>query len=219
VRIVRLRLWAGLFALVSAMAVSMHGTVFAEIKEEARWSIDFGDISISEALDQLTKVTGIKIVTKVPLSQRISPKRYRNQSIEQILKDLLKNVNFAAVWHYSENGIESIGILAFERQRVESRSPVSNASKMGTIGRSLPRISGPRKLPTGAQMSGSQREEGVAEEPPAEPEETEVSEADDRDEELEKSSSEGASNPGSADTDTETAASSSSGEEGLSKDQ
>jgi hypothetical protein len=63
----------------------------------------------------LTYVTGIKIFTPAPLAQKISPKRYMNQSIEQILKDMLKQVNYAAVWHYSKGGIESVWILAFDR--------------------------------------------------------------------------------------------------------
>jgi hypothetical protein len=192
-----IRSWAVFFALVSAMVVSMHCIALAEIKEEARWSIDFGEISISEALDQLTKVTGIKIFTKTPLSHRISPKRYRNQSIEQILKDLLKNVNFAAVWHYSERGIESIGILAFDRARAESNSIVSNVKRVG---------------------SGLERGEGIKE-PSAEPEETEGSEADDRDEELGKSSKEDTSSPDSSDAQLEPTTGSSRGEEGLPKDQ
>jgi hypothetical protein len=212
------RLWTAFFALVFVLLVSTHGITLAETKEEARWSINFGDISISEALDQLSKVTGIKIFTKTPLSHRISHKRYRNQSIEQILKDLLKNVNFAAVYHYRESGIESIGILAFDRERAESRSMVSNVKKIGTIRHPLPRGAGPTRLPPSRQMSGSERDEGIKE-PLDEPEEIEGSEGDDRDEELEKSSTEHASSPDSSDAQLEPATGSSSGEEDLPKDQ
>jgi len=206
-RFARLRSWAVFLALTFAFVVSMHCTALAEIQEEARWSIDFGDISISEALDQLTKVTGM-----------ISPKRYRNQSIEQILKDLLKNVNFAAVWHYSERGIESIGIVAFDRQKVESHSPVSSAGKVGTIHRSLPRISRPSRLPPSGQVVGSERDEGV-EKSLVEPEETEAAEADDREEKLEQSSADDTSSPDSSDARLEPATGASTGEEGLPKDQ
>jgi hypothetical protein len=217
-RFARLRSWAVFLALTFAFVVSMHCTALAEIQEEARWSIDFGDISISEALDQLTKVTGIKIVTKTPLFHKISPKRYRDQSIEQILKDLLKNVNFAAVWHYSERGIESIGIVAFDRQRVESHSPVSSAGKVGMIHRSLPTISRPSRLPPSGQVVGSERDEGV-EKSLVEPEETEAGEADDREEKLEQSSSDDASSPDSSDARLEPATGASTGEESLPKDQ
>lgn len=217
-RFARLRLWVGLFALVSALVVSTQGVALAEREEGARWSIDFGAVSLSEAFDQLTKVTGIKIFTKTPLSHRIPPKHYRNQRIDQILKDMLKNVNYAAVWQYSESGIESIGILAFDRQRVESHSPVSSPSKVGTIRRSLPRISGPRRLSPGRQVGGSERDEGVKE-PSAEPKETEGSEADERDEELEQASTDDTSSPDSSDAQLETAKGEASGEEGLPKDQ
>jgi len=217
-RFARLRLWAGLFTLVSALVVSTRGVALAEREEGARWSIDFGAISLSEAFDQLTQLTGIRIFTTAPLAYKIPPKRYMNQRIEQILKDMLKNVNYAAVWHYSESGIESIGILAFDRQRVESHSPVSSASKVGTIRRSLPGISKPRRLSPSRQVGGSERDEGVKE-PPAEPEETEGSEADERDEELEQASTDDTSSPDSSDAQLEPATGASSGEEGLPKDQ
>jgi len=217
-RFVRLRSWAGLWVLVSALVVCMRGVALGEIKEEARWSIDFGAISLSEAFDQLSKVTGIRIFSTAPLAYRIHPKRYMNQRIEQIIKDMLKNVNYAAVWHYSEKGIESIGILAFDRQKVESRSPVVSAGKVGTIPRSLPRISRPRRPYSSRQVGGSERDEGI-EEPPAEPEETEAGEDDERDEELEQPSADDASGPDSSDARSEPPTGSSSGEESLPEDQ
>jgi hypothetical protein len=218
-RFVRLRSWTGLFVLVSALVVSTPSVALGEIKEEARWSIEFGDVSLSEAFDQLTKVTGIRIFTTVPIPYRIHPKRYTNQRIEQILKDMLKNVNHAAVWHYSEGGIESIGVLAFDRQQqVASRSPVVSAGKVGTMPRPLPRFSRPKRPYPSRQVGGSEEDEGVKE-PPVEPEETGGSEPDDRDEELEQSSTDDTSGPDSSDARLESSAGSSSGEEGLPKDQ
>jgi len=218
VRLARLRSRGGLFTLVFAMAVSIHGIALAEIREEARWSIDFGEISISEALDQLTKATGIKIVTKMPLSHRISPKRYRNQSIEQILKDLLKNVNSAAVWQYSERGIESIRILAFDREKAENRTMVSNVKRVIKTRHPVTRGAEPARLPSAGQVSGSERDEGTKE-PSAEPEETEAGEAENRNEGLETSSTEDSSGPDSSDAQAEPATGASSGEEALPKDQ
>jgi len=118
-RFLLMRSEAAAFVLLMSIAISIHGNASAQTAEEVRWSVDFGSISLSEAFDQLTLVTGIKIYTPTPLVQRISPKRYMNQSIEQILKDMLKQVNYAAVWHYSRGGIESVWILAFDREIAE----------------------------------------------------------------------------------------------------
>jgi hypothetical protein len=217
-RLAPIRSWAAVFALVFALVVSTRGIALAGTEEDARWSIDFGAISISEAFDQLTQITGIKIFTTTPLAHRISPKRYMNQSIEQILKDMLKNVNYAAVWHYSERGIESIGILAFDRERAESPSTVSSVKRVDTRSRSLPRSSVPRRLHPSGQVGGSERDKRVKE-PPAELEESEGSEAEESNEELEKSPTDDTSNLDSSEPQVEPTTGSSSGEEGPANDQ
>lgn len=219
-RLARIRLLAVVFPLGFALVVSTRGIALAGTEEDARWSIDFDAISIAEAFDQLTQITGIKIFTTTPLAHRISPKRYMNQSIEQILKDMLKNVNYAAVWHYSERGIESIGILAFDRERAERPSTVSSTKRVGTIRRSPPRSPGPRRLHPSGQVGGSERDKGVKQ-PPAEPEETEGSEADERDEESVKSPTEAddTSNLASSEPQVEPATDSSNGEESPPGDQ
>lgn len=217
-RLAAIRLWAVLFTMVFILVVSTRGIALAEREGDARWSIDFGAISISEALDQLTQVTGIKIFTTAPLAHTISPKRYMNQSIEQILKDMLKNLNYAAVWHYSERGIESIGILAFDRERAESPSTVSSVKRVGTRSRPLPRSSGPRRLHPSGQVGGAEREVSLKE-LPAEPEETESSEDEESNEELEKSATDDTSKLESSEPQVEPTTDSSSGEEGPPGDQ
>ncbi len=117
------------FALFLILVFSIGSIAFAETKGNGGWSIDFGAISVSEAFDQLTEVTGIKISTKTHFPHKISPKRYINQDIEKILKDILKNVNYALVWHYNEKGIESITILAFDRVRAKGSATLSNIER------------------------------------------------------------------------------------------
>ncbi len=219
-RLASIRSWAAVFALIFTLVVSARDIAVAGTEEDARWSIDFGAISISEALDQLTRVTGIKIFTTTPLAHMISPKRYMNQSIEQILKDMLKNMNYAAVWHYSERGIESIGILAFDRQTAESPSTVSSVKRVGTSSRPLPRSPGPRRLHSSRQVAGPEREVSVKE-PPAEPEETEGGEAEEGHEESVKAPTEedDTSNPASSEAQVEPTTDSSNEEEGSPADQ
>jgi hypothetical protein len=60
----------------------------------------------------------------------------RNQSIDQILKDILRNVNYAAVWYYGEKGLDSVGVLIFDRDRGESPSNLSSVKTTGTMNRS-----------------------------------------------------------------------------------
>jgi hypothetical protein len=206
----------GLFSLVVALVVSLHGIVLAEIREEELWSIDFGAISVSEALDQLAQLTGIKIVTEARLTQKIAPKSYKNRSIEQILKDLLKNVNSAAVWNYSEKGVESIGILAFDRQKADS-TPAVSAGGAGPMARPIPRVSRPRRLPPNVKVGIPERED--VGESPAETEGTEGGEAEDGVEQSEESSADDTSDQGSSRPRIKPHTDASSGEQVHSEDQ
>jgi hypothetical protein len=156
-RLDKIRSCVGVWALVLGFVAFTCGELPAETEENERWSIDFGSVSISEAFDQLTRITGIKISTTTPLAHTISPKRYVNQSIDQILKDVLKNMNYAAVWLYGKRGLESIGILAFDRERGEGPVALSGVERTGTMNRSLPRSPGPRQLRPSRQVSGPER--------------------------------------------------------------
>ena len=81
----------------------------AEKRENLKWSVNFNNIAISEALDQLTRLTQIKINTNKPIEDRIK-KSYQNQTIDEILRNMLKHINHAAVWSYEEAGVGAITI-------------------------------------------------------------------------------------------------------------
>lgn len=208
----------------SCVAGLLLGLVFfrcsvglADTKEHARWSINFSAVSISEALNQLTQMTGIKIFTKTPLDRKISPKVYTNQSIDQILKDLLRGVNYAAVWHYGEKGVDSIGILIFDRGRGESSSNLSGVKRAGTMNRSLPRGPGSKQLHPRRQVSGPEKalRRGLSDK------RVQGASAEGKDEESISSSTEvnDAFATGASDTQVETTTDSSSEEEGSPPDQ
>jgi hypothetical protein len=218
VRSAAARSWAAVFPLAVSLVICMCPIALSQTaKDDALWSIDFGAVSLSEAFDQLTQVTGIKIFTTKPFDHTISPKRYLNRSIEQILKDMLKQVNYAAVWHYSESGVESIGILVFDRKSAESRSAESSVRREDTIRTPRPRSSGPVRFHSG-ERAGSPEREASVEEPPSEPEEPEERDVDEEDEESEASATEedDRSDLASSDDETEPAAEESKGKKGPS---
>lgn len=223
-RFVKIRSFVGVWALVLGLVVFTCSELFAETEENRQWSIDFGAISISEAFDQLTRITGIKISTTTPLAHKISPKRYINQSIDQILKDVLKNVNYAAVWLYGERGLESIGILAFDRERGEGPVALSGVERTGTVNRSLPRRPGSRQLRPSKQVSGPERasRRGVLQKPEqdssAAPTDREDSGTEEKDEEPVSPATEAndTSSPASSDSQVESTADSSNEEDALS---
>jgi hypothetical protein len=166
-RIVKTKSYVAVWILILGLVFFKCSILLAEIKENTPWSINFDAVSISEALSQLTKITGIKIFTKTPLEYKISPKLFTNQSIDQILKGILRNVNYAAIWHYNEKGLDSIWISIFNRDRGESPGNLSSVKSTPTINRSLPRSAGAKQLRSRRQVIGPEKvlRRGVSREP------------------------------------------------------
>jgi hypothetical protein len=223
-RSVKARSFVAGLILASGLVFIECRAILAETQEERQWSIDFGAISISEAFDQLTKITGIKIFTTTPFAHNISPKRYVNQSFDQILKDMLKNVNYAAVWLYGKRGLESIGILAFDRESGEGHVTLSGVERTGTVNRSLQRRPSSRQLRPGRQVSGPERasRRGVLQKPEQGPSagmtDEQDGETEEKDEEPVSTAAEAndTSSPASSDSQVESAADSSNEEEASS---
>lgn len=105
---------------ILSLALVFHATVilYASMEERERWSIDFENAPLPDVLRELTKITGVKIITESTLSNRLFTKSYKNQTIEEILKDIFRNVNYASVWHYKENHLDSISIRIFDGSQV-----------------------------------------------------------------------------------------------------
>jgi hypothetical protein len=95
-------------------ACHMDNEVFALQPENGTWSFDFKDCSLSDALNQISRVAGIDILTKGQIDQRRFSKSFQNQTIDQILEDLFRRKSHAIKWLYGDNGLVAIGIWIFE---------------------------------------------------------------------------------------------------------
>jgi hypothetical protein len=102
----------------------LHGYVM----EDEKWSIDFKNCTVSEALSRITQMSGISIIANDTIDKRISTKSYKDMTIDQILADLLRGQNCAVVWHYSEEGLDSVNIWTFGRSGTGGGS-ITTASK------------------------------------------------------------------------------------------
>lgn len=94
----------------------------AEIDGSTLWSMEFKDVSISEALKQIEHTTGIEIIPPSRLKNKIITKLYVTQTVEHILRDIFRDTSYALVWSSGENGVDSVKILSFdEANGVETR--------------------------------------------------------------------------------------------------
>jgi len=87
----------------------------AEVYEDALYSLQFRSVSISDALKQIAQTTGIKIVTPKQLGNQVITRSYKNQTVERILRDMFRDMNFALVWSYGEKGIDSVKIVTLDK--------------------------------------------------------------------------------------------------------
>jgi hypothetical protein len=101
--------------LLACLVLFSLSAFCAEVYEDALYSLQFNSISISEALKQIAQTTGIKIVTPKQLGNQVITRSYKNQTVERILRDMFRDMNFALVWSYGEKGIDSVKIVTLEK--------------------------------------------------------------------------------------------------------
>lgn len=111
----KISLCSGLCGLFFVWLVSYYGPLHAETDQNRTWSLDVKDLTISEVLSKLSLVTGTEISINKPLGDKRLTKSYVNQTIEQIIKDLLRGVNYTSVWHHGEKDPDSIDIWIFDQ--------------------------------------------------------------------------------------------------------
>ena len=164
----------------------------AEVDEDALWTLQFEDVSISEALEKIKQTTGIKIIRPSRLGNQLITRSYNNKTIEYILKDIFRDMNYALVWSHGEKGIDSVRILALDRVGGAGGTQSSDAVRPGIREYPAPRYPARRQAPPARSVEESEPEEAdsdVTAEQEQEEEEREEAESE-KEEKEEVSSSE-----------------------------
>jgi type II secretory pathway component GspD/PulD (secretin) len=101
----------------------------AELLTDEKWSFDFKNVSILDAFNEIKKQTGIEIVVNQNTTQPIMiTYRNKNQSIMQVHKDLLRNLNHVTSTNYSNDGaLKSINIIIIGQGDGNVKIPGSNS--------------------------------------------------------------------------------------------
>ena len=76
-----------------------------------KWSLEFNDCSVSDALNQISKVTGVKVITNKDINKTILNKYYKDKPIDHIVTDVLSRENYAIIRRFNDKRkLVSIGI-------------------------------------------------------------------------------------------------------------
>jgi len=91
------------------------GTLQAAKVEDKRWSFDFKNCTVSDALRQMSQVTGIGIfMMNQKGDKQLLSKSYKDQTIDRILRDILRQENYAMLWNYDVDDLDAIDIWIFK---------------------------------------------------------------------------------------------------------
>jgi hypothetical protein len=162
----------------------------ADVDEDALWSLQFEDVSISEALEKIKQTTGIKIIRPSRLGNQLITRSYTNKTIEYILKDIFRDMNYALVWSHGEKGIDSVRILALDRVGGPGGTQSSDEVRPGIREYPAPRYPAQRQAPPARSAEESEPEEVDSEvTAEQEQEEKERAEVESKEEEKEEVSS------------------------------
>jgi hypothetical protein len=181
----------------------------AEVDENALWSLQFENVSISDALEQIKQTTAIKIIPPSRLGNQVITRSYNNKTIEYILKDIFRDMNYALVWSHGEKGIDSVRIMALDKVGGSGGTHSSDAVRPGIRDYPAPRYPAQRQpppkrglSPPGRSIKESEPEDTDSEvSAEQEQEEKEQAQAESKEEDKEEMSS-------SVDSDQETPATS-----------
>ena len=109
-------------------------------EEDQLWSFRFENLSVAEALKQLSDKTGIDITTNQSPQEKRITKSYENETVEEIIRDIFRGASYTLVWNYSDTGMSSVGVYFFDQggSRVGSQPRSSRARSRSACSRRRP---------------------------------------------------------------------------------
>ncbi|MFP4475814.1 MAG: hypothetical protein ACLFOY_09645 [Desulfatibacillaceae bacterium] len=87
----------------------------AAAPEDARYSFEFRNTTVSRALERISRETGVEIITNKAINERIDHQFYRNRTLERIIQALVRDVECAIVWGSRKRHLYSVGIFVFAK--------------------------------------------------------------------------------------------------------
>jgi hypothetical protein len=95
-------------------------------------TFNFEKTTVADALQHITRVSGIKIHINKASYKAIVGKSFLEADLEYILRDLFSQENVAIEWLYSQRGLDAVYITIYENQKDQSpTSPSPRAFDYG----------------------------------------------------------------------------------------
>lgn len=91
------------------------------------YSFRFENCTINDALGDISKKSGIDIISNGAFKKEIFKKSYINKNLDSIIADLLRGENCAIVWNYNSGNLHSINLFTFDDNDLKRTGKTSNS--------------------------------------------------------------------------------------------
>jgi hypothetical protein len=100
--------------LLVLLLMMAWGNAQAGEADKTRYSLEIKGATLEEAILQLSRETGVGIsIRRNKAEKRVAGKSYVNETLDQIIRDLLRHTNHILVWNYSQKKMTSVDIWLF----------------------------------------------------------------------------------------------------------
>lgn len=142
-----------LIKILIALLLCLNGIdAWASKPSERKWSFEFENISVKEALIKISDAAGVTFaadeqVLEKRLARRQLNKSYHGQYLDKIIQDVFRKNNCAFTWYYKNNQLNYVEIWLIENEDKK------NPDRRMTGGPGAFKAASPSNLPSAASPS------------------------------------------------------------------
>ncbi len=102
--------WMVILIFFFCCLITGNGVADVVMVKDKSWSFEFKRVPVPEAVAEISRTSGIKIILHGNADKSLLTKTYKDYSIEKALIDVLNGENIAALFQYSESELSSVYI-------------------------------------------------------------------------------------------------------------
>lgn len=127
------------FMLTASLLVFGTGMCADAAEQEKKWSFTFNDCTVSEALAQIAKATNREILVEGASDTRVD-RMFKDQGLEEIIRELLRNEDYALEIYAGEKepGPIKIQLRGAKAEKRTTSSPPAPKERAGVQSPPMP---------------------------------------------------------------------------------